>query len=333
MFLQQPGILPDEFQKARDLLPSCSSHEFAEAGGGSSAVTKDQPTIDDEIERYLRTGRTDPLYAAWSGNLMERANRAHEDLRGALVDAVGRRSNGLSHAPLPEGDTISLTRAKVEPMVRGLFPRAEQDVVLATIEKSVVFVTSANLETLLLGQAFDHSAWTLANLYLASVGAELLADDAPHLVGLSEETTCYVSPEYFAEDDPFADFIVHEVAHIFHNCKRATIGLRETRTKEWLLDIEYRKRETFAYSCEAYARVLQRGKSPSERRALAEDYGRTEHISEERADIAEVASIIREAAAARNGWKVILARCAPIRRRSAVSLATNGPIETGWKPG
>ena len=248
---------------------------------------------------------------------MERANRAHEDLRGALIHAVRGRADGRTHVPLPQSDTVSLTRTKIEPMVRGLFPQAEQDVVLATIEKSVVFVTSANIETLLLGKAFDHSAWTIANLYLASLGAELLAEDAPHLVGLSEETTCFVSLEYFAEDDPFADFIVHEAAHIFHNCKRATIGLRETRTKEWLLDIDFRKRETFAYACEAYARVLQRGKSPTERRALAEEYGRTAQISEERADVAEVASIVREAAAARNGWKVILARCAP-RRRLAV---------------
>ena len=184
---------------------------------------------------------------------------------------------------------------------------------LTTIEQSVVFITSANIEELLFKRDFDSSAWTLANLYLASPGAELLAEDAPHLVGFSEETTCYVSPEYFADDDPFADFIVHEAAHIFHNCKRETIGLRETRTKEWLLDIEYQKRETFAYSCEAYARVLQRGKSPAERRALAEEYGRTAQISEERADVAEVASIVREAAAVRNGWKVILAKCAPRR--------------------
>jgi hypothetical protein len=276
----------------------------------------ESPTINGEIDRYLRTGGSDPLYAAWSGDFMERANRAHEDLRGALVRTVSGRAEGLTHAPLPKADTVSLTRAQVEPMVRGLFPRAEQDVVLATIEQSVVFVTSANMETLLLGRAFDHSAWTLANLYLASLGAELLADDAPHLVGLSEETTCYVSPEYFAEDDPFADYIVHEAAHIFHNCKRATIGLRETRTKEWLLDIAYRKRETFAYSCEAYARVLQRGKSPAERRALAEEYGRTAHISEERANVAAVVSIVSEAAAARNGWKAILARCSPTRRRA-----------------
>jgi hypothetical protein len=196
-------------------------------------------------------------------------------------------------------------------MVRGLFPRAEQDVVLGTLAQSIVFLTSANVERLLLGCGFDNSAWTLANLYLGSVGAELLGEDSPRLVGLSEETTCYVSAEYFAEDDPFADFIVHEAAHIFHNCKRATIGLRATRTKEWLLDIDYRKRETFSYSCEAYARVLERGNSSSERRAFAEEYSLVARISDERVDAAEVASIVRAAAAARNGWKVILARCAP----------------------
>jgi hypothetical protein len=162
----------------------------------------------------------------------------------------------------------------------------------------------------------------------------LLGEDAPHLVGLSEEAACYVSPEYFAEDDPFADFIVHEAAHIFHNCKRATIGLRQTRTRVWLLDIEYRKRETFAYSCEAYARVLQRGKNPTERRALAEEFGCAARISEERVDTAEVASIVRGAVAARNGWKVILARCAPARRpaRSALSQTEGFTGPTGRWP-
>jgi hypothetical protein len=274
-----------------------------------------QPTIADEVERYLRSGETDPHLAAWSGGFMERANRAHEDLRGALAREVRRLAEGRTHEVLPQADSVALTRGKVEPMVRGLFPRAEQDLVIAALEKSVVFLTSANIEPLLLGHGFDSSAWTLANLYLASLGAELLGEDAPRLVGLSEETTCYVSPEYFAENDPFADFIVHEAAHIFHNCKRATVGLRETRTKEWLLEIEYRKRETFAYSCEAYSRVLERGKNlPCERRALAEEYGRTVRISEERVDAAEVASIVQAAAAARNGWKVILSRCAPTSR-------------------
>jgi len=179
------------------------------------------PTTADEVERYLRTGDTDPLLAAWPGSFMERARQAHIELRGALVREVKRLSLGLAHSAPPTADAVALTRRKVQPMVRGLFPRAEQETVLAALEKSVVFLTSANIEPLLLADGFDHSAWTLANLYLASLGGDLLAKDAPRLVGLSEETTCYVSPQYFANEDPFADFIVHEAAH---NCKRATLG-------------------------------------------------------------------------------------------------------------
>jgi hypothetical protein len=265
-------------------------------------MTETQRTVAQEIERYLRTGESDPYRSAWSGSFLEREERAHDDLRKALVREVRQLTAGIKHERLPESETLSLTRAKVEPMVRGLFPRVERALVLAMLDRSVIFVTSANIESLLLERAFDSSAWTLANLYLASVGAELLGDEAPRLVGLSEETTCYVSPEYFSQDDPFADFIVHEVAHIFHNCKRAAVGLREIRKKEWLHDIEYRKRETFAYSCEAYARVIERGKNPVERRALAEQYARTARISDERVDAAEVAGIIRAASEVRNGW-------------------------------
>jgi hypothetical protein len=285
----------------------------------AAEVNEAQPIIAEEVERYLLTGESDPLYSAWSGSFMERANCAHDDLRGALIRTVSQLTKGLAHERLPETDTVALTRAKVEPMVRGLFPRAEQDAVLATIERCVVFTTSANLERLLHGCSFDSTAWTLANLYLASFGAELLGKSAPRIVGLSEEATCYVSPEYFAEDDRFADFIVHEVAHVFHNCKRATIGLRETRAKAWLLDIDYWKRETFAYACEAYAGVFRLGKRPAERLALAEEYAVGVSISEESVDAGEVVSIVRAAAAARNGWKIILARCAPTRRTAANS--------------
>lgn len=299
-------------------------------------MNKLPPTIAAEVERYLRTGETDPHHAAWPGDgFMERANRAHDDLRGALVREVHRLAEGLAHEPLPQVDTVELTRGKVEPMVRGLFPRVEHDDVLAMLEKSVVFLTSANIEAPLLDHGYDSSAWALANLHLASLGADLLSEDAPRLVGLSEETTCYVTPDYFAEDDPFADFIVHEAAHIFHNYKRGAVGLRETRTKEWLLDIDYRKRETFAYSCEVYARILERAKTPSERQALAEDYGSTVRISEERVDPAEVFGIVAEATASRNGWKVILSRCASPKSRlqppsrSRLPEATNEEVRPG----
>ena len=63
---------------------------------------------------------------------------------------------------------------------------------------------------------WPHTAWALANLYLGSLEAELLSDEAPRIVGMSVETTCYVSPAYFGETSRFADYLVHEAAHIFH---------------------------------------------------------------------------------------------------------------------
>lgn len=278
-----------------------------------------KPRIADEIERYLRTGDTDSIYSAWPGNIMEAGRLAKTDLRGALVKEVRRLAKGRQHDSVPADVGVSFTRTKVEPMVRGLFPRAEQDAVLATLEKAVVFVTSETIESLLMNHDYDSSAWNLANMFLRSVGAEMLGEDAMSIVGLSESTTCYVSPSYFAEEDPFADFIVHEAAHVFHNCKRRTLGLRETRTREWLLDIAYRQRETFAYSCEAYARIMAQAQSPAARRSLATDYGSMVRISEERVDPGEVASIVAAAASARNGWKIILARCAPTSRPKSAS--------------
>src|SRR6267154_370438 len=102
------------------------------------------PKVVDEIERYLRTGDTDFKHMAWSGGFMDRVNQAHDDLRGALVHRVHQLVRGRSHHPVPDCDTNPLTRSKVEPMVRGLFPRAEQGLVLAALERSVVFLTSAN---------------------------------------------------------------------------------------------------------------------------------------------------------------------------------------------
>jgi hypothetical protein len=267
--------------------------------------------VASAVQRYLRTGVADLDAAAWPGNFLERAQRAQSDLRGALVARVRQLAAGRPERPLPLHDTTALARRRVEPMVRGLFPRTDQELVLGVLEKSVVFLTAANIEEVLVENSWDSSAWDLANLYLASIGAELLGPEAPRIVGLSEGTTCYVSLGYFSERDPFADFIVHEAAHIFHNCKRATIGLRETRSREWLLDIEFRKRETFAYSCEAYARVLERAASPAERRELAADYQREARLPDNGVEANEVAANVVAAASVRNGWKVILARCAP----------------------
>lgn len=175
-----------------------------------------------------------------------------------------------------------------------------------------MFVTTENLETVLRGRSFLRSAWDVANLYLASVGAELLGEEARSIVGLSEETGCFVSPTYFdSGTDPYSDFVLHETAHIFHNCKRSTLGLPPRGRREWLLDIDFRMRETFAYACEAYGRILELGGRPADRRGLL-----TEHLDgpmpgDDRVDEEEYRSVVTEAVGARNGWKRILHRCAP----------------------
>ena len=276
------------------------------------------PTIADELHRYLLTGDTDPAASAWTeGPFLHRCQQARHELRGALVAEVLRRSQGAALPALPSSeDARALTRRKVEAMVRGLFPAAEQERVLALVEGSVHFVGPDNITELLQRAPFDGTAWDLANLYLGSVGAELLGPRATEALGMSQEATCYVTPTYLDEDPPFADYVVHEVAHIFHNCKRQTAGLPFTRRKEWMLDIAFGQRETFAWSCEAFARIVERAARFRDRRVLADEFA--QHFADchvDSIDPDEVIDIVIEASQRRNGWKAILARCAPAPRR------------------
>jgi hypothetical protein len=271
-----------------------------------------QTSPDQEIERYLRSGEQDHMFSSWPGSdLFARSKHGHAALRGALISAVRSRTR---HAVAPEAlctmDAVAFTRAKVAPMVRGLFPQREQEAVLEVLGRSVVFLTPGTIDAVLENTPWPRTAWVLANLYLASCGAKLLAEDAPEIVGLSEETTCYVSMEYFHEQGRIDDFVVHEAAHIFHNCKRRTVGLREIRGREWLLAIDFVKRETFAYACEAYSRILELADGPPARRKLLFEMEKGPMPADERVVGSEYMDILREAVAARNGWKIILARCA-----------------------
>lgn len=273
-------------------------------------------SVTSEIERYLRTGRTDPNVATWPGDSpRERWRNSHNDLRDALLTELRRRTSGTARVDLPDPIAVrSLTRERCEPMVRGLFPRAEQDVVLNLVQDSVVFLGPENIEAILTEESFHKTAWDLANLYLRSFDAELLGPDAPDIVGMSEGTTCFLSHRYFDEHGRFDDFLVHEVAHIFHNCKRARVGLPFSRRKEWLLDIAFRKRETFAFACEVFACISRTARNKAERVVLAASLADTWTCPDERVDHAEIIAILTDAAESRNGWKVILSRCAPARR-------------------
>lgn len=284
--------------------------------------------VAEAIERYLRTGEYESEHPEWPGqNFFERAKRGHDDLLRALVAEVKVRSAGRRHPAVPELELTSWTRRKLSPMVKGFFPEVERDAVLRLLEKSVVFLTSDNIEAVLQGQHWLRSAWDVANLYLSSVDAELLGPDAPALLGLSEETTCYVSTEYFVDRGRIEDFVIHEAAHVFHNCKRRTAGLPATRTKEWLLHLEFRKRETFAYSCEAFGWIVERARTKFDRLALAQRFA-TDGFGDcdDTMDPSEVTDILTEACHARNGWKVILRRCSEAKLRRRNQGASRSPL-------
>ena len=271
------------------------------------------------VQNYLTTGEHDPCHHGWpGGNLFAAAQAGDAALRSALIAQLRSRTASVAMPPaLPSDlrmtDVTALTRTRVAPMVGGLFPPHEQAAVLAMLERSVIFLTPDNIESVLQSTPWLHTAWSLANLYLASVGADMLSQDARAIVGLSEETTCYVSVEYFRDHDPCADYVVHEAAHIFHNCKRATVGLPETRRREWLLDIDFGQRETFAYACEAYSRILTLGRTRAERQAALAAHRDGPVPGHDSVDTEEYLDILGEAVEARNGWKRILQRCAPRR--------------------
>ena len=294
---------------------------------GASGATKNMNAEQaSEIRRYLETGQhDDDLGGAWPGcTTVECAGNARAARRAALCGEVRKRA-GEAIAPdfAVPADLPALVSARVAPMVRGLFSRREQEVVLQLLQHSVVVVTPANIEPLLVETRWEHTAWVLANLYLGSIGVPLLSPDAPQLVGISVDTTCYLSLDYLRHTDPLTDYLVHEAAHVFHNCKRRTLGLPATRTREWLLTIEFRKRETFAYACEAYGAIRAQAAGPAERTRLLRLLEARSGPGDERVDPEEFFDIVREACGARNGWARILARCAPPKARRTSAVARN----------
>lgn len=107
-------------------------------------------SMAEAIERYLCTGEYEIDHFQWPGrNIVEKSKNGHDDHVRALVAEVKRRSKGRTHAPVPELDLAAWTRRKLTPMVHGFFPEAEREIVLRLFEKSVVFLTSDNIEAVL----------------------------------------------------------------------------------------------------------------------------------------------------------------------------------------
>ncbi len=168
-----------------------------------------------ELDRFLTSGSHDNLFKVWTGDtFVGRARNGDTALRSALISAVTMLAGQVAPAHQYFDLDIS-TRAKFAPMVRGIFPQSEQSIILDMLDRSVVFLTPSTINTVLEKATWLNTAWNLANIYLASLGAKTLTDDAQAIVGLSEETTCYVSMKYFSNNNPLEDYVIHEAARIF----------------------------------------------------------------------------------------------------------------------
>ncbi|MEO8268256.1 MAG: hypothetical protein ABI557_00970 [Aureliella sp.] len=279
-------------------------------------------TIKGIIQEFLRTGDHDPLFLQFPGNdHLDRIRGGHRAHADALLTEVQIRSSSvaaLKRAILPQ-DIQAFSRQKVEPMVRGLFKRVDQEAVTTLLANSVVFITPDTVPTLI--QHDDlHSAWLIANLYLSNIGADPISEEAPPIVGFSANTTCYVSMAYFEETTPFADYVVHEAAHVFHNARRRDAGLMGRREDAWLLPIDFRKRETFAYACEAYSRICELADGAPARRSQLEELKGLPLPPDERVESDEYVDLLTNAVNCRIGWKAILEGC--IAKRQSQHRAT-----------
>jgi len=84
----------------------------------------------------------------------------------------------------------------------------------------------------------------------------------------------------------------------------------------------YRKRETFAYACEAYSCIVAPGSTAADRRAALDVHADGGLPGDDSIDLDEYIDNLQEAVVARNGWKRILQRCAPRESRTTTSPIT-----------
>jgi hypothetical protein len=267
--------------------------------------------IDSEVKQYLLTGKYDSFFTGWPGsNHFDAATQGMEKLRTALLVETMRRSDWLQFSTGVPDDLYAWSSNKLRPMVRGLFCAEERAAVLHLLASNIVFLTPANLVTVLQSERWLSTAWDVANIYLESLAVPTLSAQARNIVGLSQEERCYVSMAYFQETDPFADFVVHEAAHVFHNCRRSTAGLRHRSRSDYLLDVDYRMRETFAWACEAWSRITSIARRSSDREILLRQHAEHGLPADDRVDHDEYLDILVEATKARSGWQKIFSRCA-----------------------
>ena len=290
--------------------------------------------IEHEVAHYLATGEHDPNnWRRYPGNnAMEQMTAQAEALRAALELRVRDLEVGCDALPVP-ADRISRSflEQKLAPMVNGIFEPDDRPVVLETLVGSITFLTRDEVHRVLRESGWPRTNWDIARIWLDSIGAPPLAPDSDGLLGLSENQRCYVSLRYFDDlgSDDCSDYVVHEAAHLLHNNKRRYLGLPERGRSEWLLDIDFRKRELFAYACEFWSRISTEASDRKARLELIERLvPRLENFRGE-FDPKLMRELLEAAARSRNAWRRISKQCGPGRAASGRRASRPKEAERG----
>lgn len=143
-------------------------------------------SIKTAIQEFLRTGDHAPLFLQFPGNdHLDSIRGGHCTLVDALLAEMQSRASTVAPSRLTvlPLDIQAFSRQKVEPMVRGLFKRADQEAVITILESYVVFITPDSAP-LLIKHDDLHTAWLIANLYFRNIGADPISEHSPPIVGL-----------------------------------------------------------------------------------------------------------------------------------------------------
>lgn len=187
-------------------------------------------------------------------------------------------------------------------------PAEKRRIVESNLISRVKLVSPATIEKHIQEEPWLNTAWDMANLLFGSIGLRPLGRYR-RVLGFCPGNVCYVSLDYLRDDDPFADYVVHETAHVLHNTRREALGLARRRARERLVDVDFRKRETLAYGCEFYSRIAAGSADRRERIARFAQWSEDPGAPDHRVDPAELRRTLEVAVTARNGWERIRLAC------------------------
>lgn len=289
-------------------------HQAAE----NAALIDELPVAD--IVRFLGTGErpasdSNVLYSRARMELDAAYGRAEFAALRGLFDLLSELLPPETLAALPVGREE--IRCRIEPMVRGLVPPAWQQVALNEIADRMFVLNlpgaKAGMEAEL-STCFSSTARKVLWACFADYG--LLPNDIEiDFSGISGGSYAHCRWSAFHSDDAYSDVIVHEAAHLLHYLKPELCGLRVPKTKERFVDVDFHRRELFAYTCEAYSCVLQRGNHTS--RLGFAGMMRDDAFSFPDDQIVQISDLVAAATRARNGWRTIRDATAVSDRRQS----------------